>query len=139
VGALVIAIGNPLRRDDGAAHYVRLPRGVVRHATMQLTPEVAAEVARYDTVIFMDADVRASELRIEPIGSARAPSPLTHVLGPTEIVAMACKLFRFSGDAYVCRIPVRDLSEGEGLSPEAARFVELAAEEIDQLLAATIK
>jgi len=137
VSTLVIAIGNPLRRDDGAAHYVQVPRGVYRHATTQLTPEVAEEVARYDTVIFMDADARVTELRIEPVGSGRPVSPLTHVLGPAEVVALARKLFGFSGDAYVCRIPVRDLAEGEGLSPAAKRSVERATREIDRLLAVT--
>ncbi len=138
--ALVIAIGNPLRRDDGVAHYVQVPRGVFRHATTQLTPEVAEEVARYDTVIFVDADARAKEPRMEaiaaaPAGSGRPASPLTHALGPPEVVALARKLYGFSGEAYVCRIPVRDLAEGEGLSPAAKRFVERAEREIDQLLA----
>lgn len=139
MAALVIAMGNPLRRDDGAAHYVHVPRGVYRHATTQLTPEVAQEVARYDTVVFMDADARLTELRIEPVGSERPVSPLTHVLGPAEVVELARKLFGFSGDAYVCRIPACDLAEGEGLSPAAERFVEQATREIDHLLAATIK
>ena len=142
--ALVIAIGNPLRRDDGAAHYVHVPRGVVRHATTQLTPEVAEEVARYETVIFMDADVHAKRVRIEPVEprhpvSSAASGPLTHVLGPAEVVALARKLYGFLGEAYVCRIPVSDLGEGEGLSASAGRFVERAAHEIDHLLVATIK
>ncbi len=39
--AIVIAIGNPLRRDDGVAHHVRITPGVETRTVLQLTPEMA--------------------------------------------------------------------------------------------------
>jgi len=139
VPALVIAIGNPLRRDDGVAHRVRTPPGVATRAVLQLTPEIAEEIAGYDNVIFVDADVDASQVRVEAVDAAPSHSLLTHASRPSEIVAIARTIFGFSGPAYTCRIPVSDLSEGEGLSRCARIFGEQAAREIDSLLAVTIK
>jgi Ni,Fe-hydrogenase maturation factor len=137
--AIVIAIGNPMRRDDGVAHRVRLMPGVETRAVLQLTPEMAEEIAPYSTVVFVDADVNAKQVRMEPVDSAPVPPALTHVSRPAEIVAMARTLFRFSGSAYTCHIPVSDLSEGEGISESTQRFARQAGAEIDNLLAGTIK
>ncbi len=137
--AIVIAIGNPLRRDDGVAQRVRVSPGVETRAVLQLTPEVAAEIAPYSTVVFVDADVNAQQVRMEPVDAAHAPSALTHVSRSSEIVALARTLFGFSGRAYICRIPVSDLSEGEGISESSQRFARQAGAEIDNLLAGTIK
>jgi hydrogenase maturation protease len=136
---LVIAIGNTMRRDDGAAHRVMellgTRAGVEELALMQLTPELAKEIAEYRVVVFIDADVSAPDLRIAAVDSAPSPSPLTHVSRPSEIVALARTLFGFAGEAYICRIPVSDLSEGEGLSQRTKELTERAAQEIDTLLA----
>jgi Ni,Fe-hydrogenase maturation factor len=140
MAAVVIVIGNPVRRDDGVAHHVRVETpGVATRAVLQLTPEMAEEVAPYSTVIFVDADVNAQQLRIQPIDAVPAPSALTHVLRPAEIVAMARTLFGFSGSAYTCHIPVSDLSEGEGISTSAQALARQAGAEIDNLLALAIK
>jgi Ni,Fe-hydrogenase maturation factor len=137
--ALVIAIGNPLRRDDGAAHSVRIRPGIESRSVLQLAPEIAEEIARYNPVLFIDADVSAKRVRIHPVDSASAAPPLTHVSSPGEIVALARELFGFSGCVYTCHIPASDFSAGIGLSPRAKRFVRQAALEIDNLLAGTIK
>ncbi len=120
---LCIAIGNSLRGDDGVAHRVaaRLePRDeVVTCGVFQLTPEIAPEVARAETVIFLDADVDAREPAIEPVnaGDVRG-TPLAHSMTPREIVWLAERLYGFAGQAYLCRLPVESF-DGEGLSPVA--------------------
>jgi hydrogenase maturation protease len=139
VRALVIGIGNPLRRDDGAARQVLEWLGnaaeVSTLVVQQLTPEIAADIAGYDAVVFVDADVSAKCVRIEPLRSARALSPLTHVARPAEIAALARNLFRFSGRAYTCHIPVGDLAEGEGLSRRTEAFAQQAARQVVSVLA----
>lgn len=136
MSALVIAIGNPLRRDDGAAHYVAnlLPSNIQRRSELQLMPELAAEIAPYENVVFVDADIQSKQLRIEPVSLCSSASPFTHVLRPPELVALARSLFGFSGEAYLCRIPARDLSEGSGLTPLAQQSARQAAPEIEALL-----
>jgi hydrogenase maturation protease len=118
--ALCLAIGNPLRGDDGVAHRVaeRLAhrRDLVVCSVLQLTPELATEVARAETVVFVDADVEARTASIEAVRveSGRG-SPLGHSMSPPEIVRLAERLYGFAGRAYLCRIPVESFDR-EGLS-----------------------
>jgi hydrogenase maturation protease len=120
---LLIAIGNPLRGDDGAAHEVLrriAPRdGLVTLSVHQLTPELAPEVARAERVFFIDADVEAESAAIAPVSTASLrTTALAHSLTPGEIVVLAQRLFGFEGTAYLCSIPVSTF-EGEDLSAEA--------------------
>lgn len=137
--ALVVAIGNPLRGDDGAAlealKFVKLPAGVRTRTVQQLTPEIAAELNAVDWVIFVDADLEAKRVVIQQVGLRAPGSPLTHVTRPCEVVALARILFSFAGQAYLCGIPAGDLSEGATLSVSARRFAWHAAREIEALLA----
>jgi len=136
--SLVIAIGNRWRRDDGVAHAVverLLPtRGVVRRGLQQLTPEIAAEIAPYDNVVFVDADAASTEFRIEPVGPHASTRPLTHVSSPSEIVQLAETVFGFAGRASYCRIPASDFSFGEGLSHRTESFARKAAAELEVIL-----
>ncbi len=120
---ILIAIGNTLRRDDGVAHRVLQLLGPdtagESRSVLQLTPEMAEEIAPYRTVVFLDADAAAPELSIDDIPAAPLQPPLTHIVGPAEIVALSRTLFGFTGRALLCRLPASNLSHGEGLSPVA--------------------
>ena len=141
--ALVIAIGNKLRRDDGVAHRViKLLHSNVHFTTrsvLQLAPEVAMELAPYDPVIFVDADVQARQVKIEPLRCVTIGSSWTHVSRPEETAALARILFGFSGQAFTCRVPALDLSTGDALSVHAKRFVPRAALQIEELIEAQSK
>jgi hydrogenase maturation protease len=141
--ALLIAGGNRLRRDDGVAHTVLERLGpasdVESRALLQLTPEVAEDIAGYDTVIFIDADAGAAGVSIEPVNQPPQPSSLTHVSEPAEIVELSKALFGFAGRAFLCRIPVNDFSPGEGLSRRANALAVQAARKLETLLGETRK
>ena len=149
--ALLIAEGNLLRRDDGAAHEIlhqlelerlsAVPEETVpdveSRALLQLTPEMAEEMAGYDAVIFMDADVGAIDLSVDPINpidKQRSPPALSHISRPADIVGLARALFGFAGRAFLCRIPAHDLSCGEGMSPRTSALAAQAAAKIETLL-----
>ena len=51
--------------------------------------------------------------------------------GLGQVAELARNLFGFLGSAYTCRIPARDLSNGEGLSLTARRFAKQAGREIE--------
>lgn len=142
-GALAIAMGNPLRHDDGVARHVLAAiaedTDIEKLEVLQLTPEVAEQVTSFSVVVFIDAHVNARYPMIKDVESVLAPIPLTHVASPAEIVALARTLFGFSGHAYICRVPASDFSEGEGLSERSKSFVKPAAREIENLLALPIK
>lgn len=135
--ALLISLGNRLRRDDGVAHAVAELLGATdfeSRALLQLTPEIAEDIAGYDAVIFLDADARAAEPSIHTLDESASVSALTHASSPKEIVGLSRTLFGFAGQALLCRIPVDDLSCGEGLSHRAREHAASAARKLKILL-----
>jgi hydrogenase maturation protease len=135
---ILIAVGNTLRRDDGVAHRVlellEPPAGAVTVSCHQLTPEMAEEIAPARTVIIIDADVTPGAPRLEKI-EERPDNPLTHVVRPAELVALSRRLFSFSGEAWLCRVPGVDFGQGAGLSTEADSNARIAAELLRRFLA----
>lgn len=133
---LLIAIGNPLRRDDGVAQRVLdlvAPRpGLSLRAVLQLTPEVAADLSGFDPIVFLDADVGANAVTIEPCGENRSRPVLTHGTDSSSIVALARHLFAFRGRAFLCRIPAEDFSPGTRLSARAATAATAAARHLEE-------
>jgi len=134
---LLYAIGNPDRRDDGAArHVVRLlPTGPwTLHTPRELLPEMAEEVARAARVIFIDADFLPGEARLESLKAACCPGLLSHGLRPCDLLSLTRKLYGFQGEAWLCRVPGQDFGQGEGLSPLAESNARRAAELLAGLL-----
>jgi len=138
VRALVVAIGNRLRADDGVAHHVAdLLTGVTLRRVHQLTPEIAAETQDVDTVIFLDADPAANGPSLQRIdGSVETAGSLSHSMTPDTLIAMASRLYGFRGEAWICRLYARDFSPSTEISPEAAAQLEPAAQLVQQLLEA---
>jgi hydrogenase maturation protease len=115
---LFIAFGNPLRGDDGAA--IRVIEALKPAATqilIQPTIELAADIATAGRVIFVDAAV-GGRLRLEQVEESYG-SGASHVIGLGEIVAVSRKLYGFTGEAWLCRIPGKEFGVGEGLSVKA--------------------
>jgi Ni,Fe-hydrogenase maturation factor len=131
VSVLSISIGNPLRGDDGVAHRVldllEPARDLIKRSVLQLTPELAYEIAQAETVVFIDADPTAREPRIEHIAN-RQPrgTPLAHSMTPAEVVYLAQRLYGFSGAAWVCHVPAARF-ECEMPSPESENNARLSA------------
>lgn len=128
---LLIASGNSLRGDDGAAQRVLELLGSETRAevrsVLQLTPELAAEMAGFELVVFLDAAVDSPKVTIAEVPKPRGPAALSHISRPSEIVALAGELFGFEGRALECRIPARRLEGGEGLTADAEAFAREAA------------
>jgi len=138
--ALVVAIGNRLRADDGVAHRVadmlQVPRATVRRVH-QLTPEIAAEMQDVDTVVFLDADPEAEDPALERIDRpVETSGSLSHSMTPETLVTMASRLYNFHGEAWICRLYARDFSPSTEISPGAASHLEKAAQLVQQLLEA---
>jgi hydrogenase maturation protease len=138
---LLLAVGNPMRRDDGIAHRVLeildpdLAGGASTSSVPQLTPELAEEFSRRDAVVVIDADVEPGEAFLEEITGAGARAALGHQLGAAEVTALARTLYAWKGVCYVCHVPGADFTEGGGFSDEAEGNAWRAARLIEELLA----
>jgi hydrogenase maturation protease len=132
VTTLIIGIGNTLRGDDGAAARVlelleAAPAGSRLVAIHGLTPELAWDVASCEEVVFVDADLQAREVALEPVGETPGATTLGHHWSPERVLGLAREL-GFSGRAWVCRLPVVRCEVGEGLSEAAEASARRAAE-----------
>jgi Ni,Fe-hydrogenase maturation factor len=128
-----------LRGDDGAGQRVLeilgACDGVSARSVAQLVPELAAEIAGADSVLFIDADVTCLEPQIEPIARiAGRPTALTHTMTVSEVVGLAERLYGFAGVAFLCRVPARAFESAETLSPVAEAGALSAAEMVSKLL-----
>ena len=136
--ALVLAIGNTLRGDDGAAHYVAdllgAHAGVDVRRVHQLTPELAEEMAGARTVVFVDADTAATETRMERVTAAPRCSPVSHAMAPDELIRLAEQLYGYRGATYLCRIPAQDFTPHGTLSEATEASVREAAKLVTVLL-----
>jgi hydrogenase maturation protease len=138
---LLVAVGNPLRRDDGIAHRVleildpERTAGVSTSSVHQLTPELAEEFSRHDAVIIVDADVEPGEAYLEEIAEPGRRASLGHELGAAEIVSLARTLYDWKGACVLCHVPGADFTDGGGFSDEAEGSAWRAAHLIEELLA----
>lgn len=120
--SLVIGIGNPLRSDDGVAW--RLVEEVGGRCVQQLTPELAAELATVDRVLFVDAWLAPPQQGgmplLEPVEGGLIPvhgSPLSHHLDPMGLLGTAALLFGARPPAWRLLVPAFSLAHCTALSP----------------------
>lgn len=155
---LLIGYGNASRRDDGVALHVlnRLRESWGRPALtaaddgwdelggtrdtlflQQLTPELAATVAQYDRVIFLDAALPAAEeaVRVERVASGYRLAAISHHLEPGALLALSERLYGKTPEGYLVSVRGADFDFGEELSPETAEAVPVAAQRVQALIA----
>lgn len=128
---LVIGYGNTLRCDDGVGQGVAaavatwaLPEVVVR-SRHQLTPELAAEIAEVERVIFIDVFPVRNEspnepLRVIPIEPEEGSGAMGHHLTPQRLLALTQALYGCCPAALWVLVPGMMFEFGETLSPLAA-------------------
>jgi hydrogenase maturation protease len=128
---LVIGIGNPLRGDDGvgwrllAELEAEAPvSGRTLLRVQQLTPELAAELAAAERVLFVDAwlappgaEPQLWEESAEAAGAGGGPAAGgSHHLTPAAVLAMASLLFGRRPPAAQLLVPAFVLGHGDDLS-----------------------
>lgn len=132
---LIIGYGNMLRGDDGVGVHVAREveakgwPGVRAIAATQLTPELAADVAQAQLVIFVDADATGVSHGVRVIdvtSQANAVGPMTHHATPQGVLALAAALYGCCPQALLVSAPGVNFELGEGLSPVAVQGAEMA-------------
>lgn len=142
---LLIAYGNRLRGDDGAAHLVaervaqRWPACDVVQCH-QLVPELVEAVTAAAYVLFVDAALPTvaappGALRLQRIAAGDAPAAVTHFLAPQTLLALAEQLYGRCPPADWLLISGAQFDTPDQLSPALASAVATAVELALQKLA----
>lgn len=145
---LVVAVGNPDRGDDGvgAAVVERAVAGglagdVVVRSVMQLTPELAADVAGASVVVVVDARAGSVPGRVECSAVEPDPRPgggaLSHHLAPAALLGLAAFAYGRVPPAFAVTVGGAAFEAGTGLSPAVAAAVGEAAGVVAERLAAS--
>ncbi len=136
---LVIGYGNDLRGDDAAG--IRAATLLAGEApehrsiiTQQLAPDLAADIAQAERVVFVDAypaDHDGAPLRVERVpgdgeDSEGRDSPLGHRSDPATLVGLARRLFGATPEAWVVGIPAYCFDADEAISPQTSFWIDEA-------------
>ncbi|MCP4964443.1 MAG: hydrogenase maturation protease [bacterium] len=139
--SLVIGYGNDLRSDDGAGRVVANRvndlhlQGVEVRSVSQLTPELALEIGRFDTVVFVDASIDVAETTTTPVAAApTGPSAMTHYSSPETLLGMTASMGQAPERAFAVSIPVVELGFGFELTPVTENGVEEAVAMVKDIL-----
>ncbi|NJN20424.1 MAG: hydrogenase maturation protease [Leptolyngbya sp. RL_3_1] len=125
---LVLGYGNTLRSDDGVGVQVAAAVAAWHQpqfqtlAVHQLTPDLAAAIAPFLLVIFVDATVAAgpdAAIAFNPLDLSSSETFTTHIASPTALLALAQRLYDARPTAYLLTIPGVNFELGEGLSETA--------------------
>ncbi len=150
---LIVGYGNPDRQDDGLAWHIlaKLARfynlpGFEPGSddlfpvgnnpdllfTLQLTPELAETVARYDRVCFVDAHTGeiAEDISLVVVTPEYQSSPLTHHMTPQTLMSLAVTLFDRNPRAVLISVRGFEFGFARGLSSQASQLAQDAFERI---------
>jgi hydrogenase maturation protease len=132
-GVLVVGYGSTLRSDDGigwqvAARLADDPRlaGAEVLARHQLTPELAANVARASRVVLVDATSggEPGSIRVRRVRPRRsAPASWSHHLDPEALAGLAEALYGAAPPVVLVEVAAASLAPGGNLSPPLERVV----------------
>jgi hydrogenase maturation protease len=141
---LVIGYGNTLRGDDGAGYLVAETvanwgfsqvRSIAVH---QLLPELAADIASGDIVMFIDAivaiDHPPAEITIVPLVADNNAAFSTHIITPQLLLGITQRLYGAHPTAYLLTIPGIDFTLGTSLSPIARTGQDIALDYLKRWL-----
>ncbi len=154
---LVLGYGNTDRQDDGVAWHVlveladrlEIPkpatmdddfasagRSVELLFTLQLTPELAETLARFNRVCFVDAHTGevAEEIHFTLIRAEFQTSPFTHHLTPSTCLALAKTLYGKELQAALISIRGYKFGFSRSLSTRTQRLVAEATGRIEDWL-----
>lgn len=137
---LVVGYGSDLRGDDGAGRLVAEMVGAAGHPGVrvlslhQLTPEVAAELAGCETVVFVDADPEATEVDVRELGAGRAGQRSSHHSTPDSLLRLAEDLYGRCPAAHLVAVPAVSFELGADLSPVTRAALPVAADAVESLL-----
>ena len=146
VRCLVLACGNTLRGDDGIGPFLCSwaeerfagESGVQTIARQQWTPDLAHDIARAESVLFIDCaiDLEPGQLLLREIKASEPAAVSTHFLGAAELLRLAKDLY----DAEPRRACLMTIGAGSiDLSEEFSAPVHTVLPDAQALLELTVR
>lgn len=140
--SLIIGYGNSLRSDDGIG--VRIAQ-IVAHwhllqvrslACHQLTPEIAADLAQVDLVIFVDACqvVGINTVKLYSLQPLVLNQIRSHLSDPRAILSLTQAIYQKCPQAWWLTVPGSNFEFGDRLSAIAQQGVSEALIQIKSLI-----
>jgi hydrogenase maturation protease len=143
---LILACGNTLRTDDGVGlwlaewaeqRFSNQP-GLRVIADHQWTPELAEDVARAQSVLFIDCslDSQPGSLHLSPVEPVSgSPEHNTHHLGAAELLALGRELYNsLPREALQLTIGASSIEFGEAFSPAVTAALPAACHLIEETI-----
>ena len=141
---LILACGNTLRGDDGVGLWLAEwaerrfaeEAGVRIIASFQWTPDLVEDIARADSVLFIDCSVDSAPgsiklTAVQPAPAVRGHS--THHLGAAELLALARDLYNsLPRNAQLLTIGAGSTELGEGFSEAVSAALPAACRRIEE-------
>jgi hydrogenase maturation protease len=130
---LVIAIGNPLRQDDGVAWAVAAALenepGVEVRTVHQLLPELVGPMSRASAVVFVDAREGGApgSVRRVPVLARDDAFTFPHSLDPGRLLSLCRRIHGRMPPAVAVTVSGERFGFGQELSSEVRRAVPQAA------------
>jgi len=139
---LVIAYGNPLRCDDGVAWQAaeeikrRVPSIAEVVCVHQLAPELAEEISRAGTVIFLDAtgDGEPGKVACQIVSPDSTQPRFSHHLSPAQVLTLCDQFYEVRPRGFLISISGESFDHGEGLSPAAINALPQTVAAVSDLL-----
>ena len=141
---LILACGNTLRGDDGVGPWLSAwaedrfaaDPAVRLIARQQWTPDLAADIAQTDSVLFIDCSVDSApgEVRLAPVEPIPAgPGLASHHVGAPELLALSKELFdSLPRNALLLTIGVESIELGETLSTQVMASMPAACKVLEK-------
>ena len=150
---LLIGYGNLDRQDDGVAWHIlmallkRFDYSLPSHPDdeifeiesnpafmflLQLTPELAEDIAGYERVCFIDAHTSAipEELHVAEVSPIFQNSPFTHHITPQTCISLASTLYDVTPEALLVSIRGYEFDFSRQLSQQTQALVSQAVQTI---------
>lgn len=130
---LLIAVGNPLRGDDGAGHYVCEQIRTVGFEAVhcitvqQLTTDLLDDILQADETVIVDASATAETVQFYPLETGDAGSASSHHTSVHVLARLSRQLYNREPVFFICAIGTTSFDHSDQLSAFAKQNADLAA------------
>jgi hydrogenase maturation protease len=126
VSTCIVGIGNTFRSDDGAGAYVcsLLEQQCLQNVTVTTIhqPDIllAEELAKFETVIFIDAAEKEAHFSFHELSSSmHSPASFTHYINTAMLATLTKQLYKATTQFYICAIGATNFEMGNELTQKA--------------------